>query len=434
MAEKKKRLTMFDAMDGALSRISGLSEAAEKAKTLPFKLNNYSAASPQPDVEEQNEGSPQESTSREHLKGVEQESRTAEQDKKAGEQDNRADQRSVGAGQEGILTEHAIGARQRGTIQEHLKRAGQLDRTTGQINRASKKSTQTVSLPFVPVLLAPPATARTPAQRQVLSYFETHGSHVSNYSKIMEETGLPYNTVRKGINKLIDAGQLTKTNWRQGSARGLQFTIYGKMGQVNRAEQQSRTTEQGNKAGQESRITKQDNKAGQESTFFKIDREDLNLSISQEDMALQWPNLSRCGFGPSQLAQIKGSLSRVGKPTDRIVQGLDHLEYELANDQLVDKSGQPVADPCSWAFRALAQNGYYRRPKGYVSPEEQAAKDAEVEARSLIAARQKAEQAQFEAWKLGLTEDELKEAMTGHPGGPKDAWLKSVWKKSAGKS
>ncbi len=34
----KKRLTMFDAMDGALSRIGGLSEAAEKARTLPFRL------------------------------------------------------------------------------------------------------------------------------------------------------------------------------------------------------------------------------------------------------------------------------------------------------------------------------------------------------------------------------------------------------------
>ena len=145
-------------------------------------------------------------------------------------------------------------------------------------------------------------------------------------------------------------------------------------------------------------------------------------------MAIQWPNLSRCGFGPDQLAQIRGSLSRVGKPTDRIVQGLDHLEYELANDQLVDKSGQPVADPCSWAFRALAQNGYYRRPKGYVSPEEQAAKDAEEEARAVSLARQKAEQAQFETWKGSLSPEELEEAMVGHPGGPKEAWLKRIWR------
>lgn len=114
--------------------------------------------------------------------------------------------------------------------------------------------------------------------------------------------------------------------------------------------------------------------------------------------------------------------------TDRIVQGLDHLEYELANDQLCDKAGQPVSDPCSWVFTALARTGYYRRPKGYVSPEEQAAKDAEAEAKAVIAARQAAEQAQFEAWRDGLSPDELADALRGHPGGPKDAWLKKIWR------
>lgn len=148
-------------------------------------------------------------------------------------------------------------------------------------------------------------------------------------------------------------------------------------------------------------------------------------------MTLHWPNLVRCGFGPDQLAQIENSLIRVGKPTHRIVQGLDHIEYELAHGQLVDKEGQAVADPCSWAFRALAQNGYYRCPKGYVSPEEQAAKDDEARARATLAARQKAFQAQFEAWKAGLSDKELAQAMVGHPGGPKDAWLKKVWKEKS---
>jgi hypothetical protein len=145
-------------------------------------------------------------------------------------------------------------------------------------------------------------------------------------------------------------------------------------------------------------------------------------------MQTAWPSLARAGFGPEQLAQIETILAETGKPTDRVVQGLDHLEYELANDQLRDKAGQPVADPCSWAFRALAQNGYYRRPKGYVSPEEQAARDAEEEARDVTAARQQADQARYEAWRDGLTQDELAQAMQGHPGGPKEAWLKKVWK------
>ena len=147
-----------------------------------------------------------------------------------------------------------------------------------------------------------------------------------------------------------------------------------------------------------------------------------------------WPNLAQCGFGVEQVNQIVANLTATGKPTSRIIQGLDHIEFELANGQMVDKDGQRVSDPCSWAFKALAQNGYYRRPKGYVSPEEQAAKDAEEEARSVIAARQKAEQVQFEAWRDGLTPDELAKALKGHPGGPKDAWLKSVWKKNLTKT
>ena len=76
----------------------------------------------------------------------------------------------------------------------------------------------------------------------------------------------------------------------------------------------------------------------------------------------------------------------------------------------------------------MARTGYYRRPAGYVSPEEQAAKDAEEEARAVVAAQRKAEQAQFEAWRDGLSPEALQNALKGHPGGPRDAWLRNVWK------
>ena len=52
----------------------------------------------------------------------------------------------------------------------------------------------------------------------------------------------------------------------------------------------------------------------------------------------------------------------------------------------------------------------------------------EVRVLSGIAARQAAEQAQFEAWRDGLSPDELADALRGHPGGPRDAWLKKVWR------
>ena len=157
-------------------------------------------------------------------------------------------------------------------------------------------------------------------------------------------------------------------------------------------------------------------------------RKTLSISLSAERIALTWPNLARAGFGREQLDQIAAALAELGKPTDKIVQSLDHAEWELERGQMLDKDSQPVADPCSWVFTALARTGYYRRPKGYVSPEEQAAKDAEAEAKAVVAARQAAEQAQFEAWRDGLSPDELAAALRGHPGGPKDAWLKKIWR------
>ena len=154
------------------------------------------------------------------------------------------------------------------------------------------------------------------------------------------------------------------------------------------------------------------------------------LSLSSERIALTWPLLHRAGFGTEQLAQIAVSLAELGKVADKVVPGLDHAEWELANGAMRDKDGNAVLDPCSWVFRSLARTGYYRRPKGYVSAEEQAARDAEEEARAVATARQKAEQAAFETWRDGLAPEALAAAMRGFPGGPRDAWLKAYWRKT----
>jgi hypothetical protein len=167
-------------------------------------------------------------------------------------------------------------------------------------------------------------------------------------------------------------------------------------------------------------------------TSYKEDRKKETLSISSERMAVTWPRLHRAGFGREQFGQILVALAELGKTVDKVVQGLDHAEWELAQGAMRDKDGQPVDDPCAWVFASLARTGYYRRPKGYVSPEEQAQRDAEEEARAVAVARQKAEQARFETWRDGLSPEELAKAMRGHIGGPRDAWLKVVWRKSGG--
>uniref|UniRef100_I2Q7I2 Helix-turn-helix domain-containing protein n=1 Tax=Desulfovibrio sp. U5L TaxID=596152 RepID=I2Q7I2_9BACT len=157
-------------------------------------------------------------------------------------------------------------------------------------------------------------------------------------------------------------------------------------------------------------------------------KENLSVSLSPARIALAWPHLSRAGFGPDQLDQIRTALAELGRSADRIGQSLDHAEWELSRGAMCDKDGRPVADPCAWVFRSLARTGYYRRPKGYVSPEEQAARDAEEEARAVAAARQAAEEARFAAWRDGLTPDELAAALRGFPGGSKEAWLRKHWR------
>jgi len=136
---------------------------------------------------------------------------------------------------------------------------------------------------------------------------------------------------------------------------------------------------------------------------IKKDRREY-LSISQERVNLTWPQLARFGFGSHQIEQITQALTELGKPTDKVVVSLDHAEWELENGKMVDKQGQPVTDPCSWGFGSLARTGYYRRPVGYVSPEEQAVRDAEVEARAVSQARQKAEQTRFGMRSRGILE------------------------------
>jgi len=266
------------------------------------------------------------------------------------------------------------------------------------------------------IKLCPPVEAATLAQKTLLRYFQVNGPHVTNYDLIATETDVPRGTVRRVVEKFATLGMLEKRPWREGNKQGIFFTLLH-----GRAPEPSTRIEHANRAPEPSTRTEHTPQS------LKIDRL-KTLSISQETVVMTWPHLARAGFGAAQVEQIVDNLDQLGKPTDRIITGLDHAEWELENGKMLDKTGQPVADPCSWAFTALARTGYYRRPKGYVSPEEQAVKDAEAEAKAVVAARQAAEQAQFEAWRDGLSPDELTDALRGHPGGPKDAWLKKIWR------
>ncbi|MBD5557633.1 MAG: hypothetical protein HDQ92_03510 [Desulfovibrio sp.] len=128
--------------------------------------------------------------------------------------------------------------------------------------------------------------------------------------------------------------------------------------------------------------------------------------LCEEDIAFHWPNLSKIGFGTCQIRQILGCLFQVGLGAENLAQGLTHAEWELEQGAMRDKNGEPVSHPLNWVLSSLARTGYHRRPQGYVSPQEQAKRDAASEGERLKIAREERKNSAFEAWRSGLSPKE----------------------------
>jgi hypothetical protein len=294
----------------------------------------------------------------------------------------------------------------------------QPDTSTGQTDRTVVPDSSRQKSGPTKIKINPRSPLATPAQAAVYRYFQINGSHVTTYDVISNEIGIPRGTVRAVVRKFEAVGILKKNDWWQGNTRALAFAF----------SELRETTGQSNKTHQSDTPIGHTDRTDQR-PVMKIDRK-KNLSISEERIQLTWPHLARHGFGVSQVDQIVQALAELGTAPDKVVQGLHHAEWELEHGRMLDKKGVPVADPCSWVFRSLARTGYYRKPPGYVSPEEQALLDAEETAKKLAATRQRAEQAEYEAWRAGLTPEALQAAMAGYVGGPKEQWLKSHWRKT----
>ena len=140
--------------------------------------------------------------------------------------------------------------------------------------------------------------------------------------------------------------------------------------------------------------------------------------LSEEDIAFHWPTLARDGFGTDQIRQICQRLRKTGASLENILQGLTHAEWEMDRGDRTDAKGKPIARPAHWVFETLARQGYYPRPAGYVSPQEQAERDAAEEQKRLAVAHgAKFEAAQI-AWAGQLRSDEKASILQArHPAG-----------------
>ena len=150
----------------------------------------------------------------------------------------------------------------------------------------------------------------------------------------------------------------------------------------------------------------------------EIDRKNLSVSsqstepehrleeLTEEDISFHWPTLARGGFGTAQIRQICQRLHKIAIPTTRILQGLAHAEWEMSHGTRKDAKGNPIEKPANWVFETLARQGYYPRPAGYISPQEQAERDAAEEQTRFAAAHAARMDAEYEAWAVQLSPQE----------------------------
>lgn len=168
-----------------------------------------------------------------------------------------------------------------------------------------------------------------------------------------------------------------------------------------------------------------------------LDRQIEELSVCEEekkiqeltenDLRLHFPKLSAIGFGVDQLEQILKNLKKVNKSTNRVLKGMEHAEFELANNSLQDAKGNDVLQPLGYIFNSLSKNGYYRKPKNFISQEELAAAEIEQSEAARIEAKQKQEDNEFKLWLETLTESEKQDLLKDRMG-PEKTWLRYKWK------
>jgi hypothetical protein len=162
--------------------------------------------------------------------------------------------------------------------------------------------------------------------------------------------------------------------------------------------------------------------------------------MSSDTIAAAWPHLAKAGWTRNQMRQLRQVFEGRGIDFAPLRQALNHAEWELATKgQLSDKSGTTVANPVAWLFGALKKTGYYARPEGYESPQEQYAREQAEEAQRIATYRKAAEQAEKQdamatamEWYRQLPEEDQKNLLKRQPGGgskPQEPWILREYKR-----
>ena len=287
-------------------------------------------------------------------------------------------------------------------------------------------------------------------QINVLALAYRAGTRVTPYSRISRQLAEDYGmrhhpeSVRGAVNRLARRDFLRHQQARDGTIRGVRFTLFEERlcPHIMRPRDGERFAARPDARG-DVRDGARPEYSTAPSILKEIDRKNF-LSISSEetaeqkalrllealtedDMAYHWPNLAKVGFGTYQIRQIIERLTQANLSMKNVIQGLTHAEWELAAGSMRAKTGQQVSKPVDWVFISLSKTGYYRRPEGYVSPQEQAELDAAEEAGRVTRVCEERKKAAFDVWILELPPKERTAIITPANGGirmPEDTALR----------
>lgn len=265
------------------------------------------------------------------------------------------------------------------------------------------------------------------AQINIIGLLLAIGPTVTPYRQISAELERVYSmkrtpgAVRRSVERLVNRGYLRRKQAKVGTSQGVTFTLIQEL-----LCPQIRPSGQCPCAPVHPDVhpgVHPDAVSGP-SILEKIDRKNLSISsesskryavlleaLSEEDFAFHWPELARAGFGTIQIRQIMERRAQVGETLEYIMQGLTYAEWELTRQCMTTHKGDPVATPLNWVFKILAAQGYYPRPKGYISPDEQAERDRELTMRREKEAYEARLAAEADAWIARLTPDARKEIL-----------------------
>lgn len=269
--------------------------------------------------------------------------------------------------------------------------------TTGKLNR-QQDAVQGLgdNIASVPVL-------RSNNHKNLLSYLSSQQIWYTKNQEISDGSGLPYETVRGGLRKLESIGCIKKS---MNSNNGLKLEVLIPAGELGIS------TEQANRTGSSDKIDRLYNKS-----FY----------LTQKDTDRLWPKTSARGFHVAHYRELIQDFESKGFEPSNIKQALNYIEFQLSQNALVDQHGNPVGDVPAWLLKSLRSNGYYSRPRNYVSPEEQVHRDLFEEQERIKETRLKVQELRASNWWEELPSDHP--AKLDRMMGNKESWIIHQYKK-----